>query len=275
MVGMGPVELAVAGLVVLALALLLLGAFPGRARRRAASFARRAGLPEVTPELVRRVTRRHRFVVAGAALGLAVPVDLYLVPVYAGLALGAVADAVTRPGPAPGTPRVAHATSTRLRDYVPAWLLGVAAAGAAVAPVLALVWAFASRSAGRAAEFTPTPGTTVGLLVLASGAGLATSVGLARLVVRRPQPAGSPDELAVDDALRGQAVRDVLQVTAVVSFAAVLLLSTALTEPGLADPVRRLGSACPLAMLVGLLVVGPLQEFTGGPKHWRRRLVAV
>lgn len=272
MLGIGPVELALAGLLVLGVAAVLLGPLrAGRERRRAESFARRAGLPVVTPELVRRV----RFVVAGTVLGLVATtrLDLWLVPAYAGLALGAVADAVSRPGPPPGTPRVAHATSTRLRDYVPAWLLGVAVATAALGPLLALLWVLAPPTEERLEWYTPASGTSVGGLALASAAGLAASFGLARVVVRRRQPAGTPDELAVDDALRAEAVRDVLQVTTVVSFAVVWVLSVALTGPDVVGVARRIGGFCPAVVLVGLLVVGPVQEFTGGPKHWRSRLV--
>lgn len=228
----------------------------------------------MTPELARRVTRRRRFVVAGTLLGLVASarLDLFLVPVYAGLALGAVADAVTRPGPTPGTPRVAHAASTRLRDYAPPWLLAAAGIAAATAPLLALLWLVAPRSGELPRGATQVSGTAVGWLVLAAGAGLAASAGLARLVVGRPQPAGTPDELAVDDALRAQAVQDVLQVTAVTSFAVVWALAGALSEHGVARPV---GGFCAAGILVGIPLVGVVHEFTGGPKHWRSRLVPV
>lgn len=276
--GIGPVELALLGLVALVVGVVVWRFLRGAgAGWRAESFARRAGLPEVTPELVRRVGRRRRFVVAGTVLGLVAtgPLDLFLVPVYAGLALGAVADAVTRPGPPPGSPRVAHATSTRLRDYVPPWLLAVVVAAATSAPALAVLWVAAPRTGEPMDGVTRLPGTTVGWLVLAATAGLAVSLALARAVVRRPQPAGSAAELAVDDALRAQAVRDVLHLTAVVSFAVGWVLSMGLLEPDVTGLPRRIGGAVPLVLFGGIVAVGFVHEFTGGPRHWRARLVGV
>lgn len=227
----------------------------------------------VTPELVERVARRRRFVVRGVLLGLLATtvVDFWLVPVYAGLALGAVADALTRPGPPPG-PRYAHATSTRLRDYVPAWLLGAATAAAAAGPLLALLWVLAPRSPGGSGPVTS--GSQVAWPALAAAAGLAASLGLAGVVVRRRQPAGDADDLAVDDALRAQAVRDALHVTAVVSVVTGWMLSLALADADIAGPPRRVGGIYPVVMLLGLLVVAWGHELSGGPKHWRKRLVA-
>ena len=277
MASIGPVELAVAGLLVLVLVVLVGRRSQGR-ERRAASFARRAGLPEVTPELVRRVGRRRRFVVTGTVLGLIAtgPLDLFLVPVYAGLALGAVADAVTRPGPPPGTPRVAHAASTRLGDYVPPWLLGAAFGPAVSLPLLALLWLLAPHDPEMPMAGIPTlSGAEVGWLLAGTAAGVAASALLARVVVRRPQPAGSPAELAVDDALRAQAVRDVLHLTAVVSFAAGWVLSAALAEPDVTGVTRRVGGYFPVVFFLGIIAVGFVHEAAGGPRHWRRRLVAV
>jgi hypothetical protein len=268
---LGPLVLGLIGLVVLVAIGHSLTSARGR-QRRAAAFARRAGLPGVTPELTHRVGRRWRFVVAGTLLGLAVTpfAGQWLVPVYAGLALGALADVITRPGPPPGSPRVAHAASTRLRDYVPAWLVGVAAGAAAAAPLLALLWVLTPRTGAARDGIT---GAGVAWLVLAAGAGLAVSLGLARAVVRRRQPAGSPAELAIDDALRAQAVRDVLQVTAVTSFAVGWALSMALIEPDVAGVARLVGGAYPLVMLLGIAVVGVAHEATRGARCWRRRLV--
>jgi hypothetical protein len=272
MVGIGPVELALLAVVVALVAVLV----AGTGRHRAATFARRAGLTEVTPELVRRVTRRRRFVVAGTLLGIAAtgPLDLWLVPAYAGLALGAVADAVTRPGPPPGGPRVARATTARITDYVPPWLVGVAVAAAALAPLLALLRAVAPRADVDTGPVARLTGAGAGWLVLAAAAGLAVSLGLARVVVGRRQPAGSAAELAADDALRAQGVRDVLHVTAVTSFSVGWALSLRLLEPDVTGLARRVGGAVPLLLLVGLAAVGWTHELTGGPRHWRRRLVA-
>jgi hypothetical protein len=260
-----------------------LGALGGatRERRRAELVAERLGLDAVTPGFVRRVVRRQRWVPAGVTAGfLATPlVDDWMSagrfgPMYVGLALGAVADALTRPGPPPGTPRVAHAASTRLRDHVPAWLLAVAVLMAAAAPALAVLWAVAPRD-GRGLGTLIVTGGAVTRIAGYALAGLAVSLLLARVVVGRPQPAGSTEDLAVDDALRAQAVRDVLHLTGAVSFVMIWSLSLALTGQDVTGPARRIGGAAPLALLIGLVLVGLAHELAGGPKHWRSRLVAV
>jgi hypothetical protein len=240
-------------------------------RRHSAAVARRFGLPDdaVDRAFVRRVARRQRFVQTGVLLGLVVfmYVDAWFVPLYAGLALGAVADQLATPGLPAGTPRVAHATDARLRAYVPDWLLVAATAAAACAPVLAVVWAVAPR-----AELPGPQPSTAGTVVLAllSLGGLAASLGLARFVVRRPQAAGSPADLAVDDAFRAQAVRDALHVTAVVSLTTTWALGAEATE--VAGPLRHVGGTLPGVLLLGLLAVGTVHEFAAGPRHWRRSL---
>lgn len=256
-----------------------LGAFGGarRQRRRAQAFAERAGLPAeaVDATLIHRVIRRQRFVLAGVVLGLAaapyVPGDLALL--YVGLALGAVADQLTTPPPPPGTPRVAHATSTRLADYVPGWLFAVVTAAALTGPVLAVLFQIAPRKE-QAVAFVPTSGVAATGLGLTSLAGLAVSVGLARLVVRRRQAVGSPAELAADDALRSQAVRDALHLTAAISLAVAFVLSLALAEPDVDGPLRRVAGLTPLVLLFGIFVVGTVHELSGGPRWWRKRLPA-
>jgi hypothetical protein len=256
-----------------------LGAFGGPERecQRARAFADRAGLPAeaVDAALVRRVVRRQRFVLAGVALGLVapavVPGDLALL--YVGLALGAVADQLTTPAPPSGTPRVAHATSIRLGDYVPSWLFAVVTAAALTGPVLAVLHELAPRKAQNIA-FDRLSGTAATGLTLAALGGLAVSVGLARLVVRRRQAVGSPTELAVDDALRAQAVRDALHLTAAISLAVAFVLALALAEPDVDGPLRRVAGLTPVVLLFGIFAVGTVHELTGGPRHWRRRLRA-
>ena len=256
-----------------------LGAFggAGRQRQRARAFAERVGLTTeaVDATLVRRVIRRQRFVLAGVALGLVagtvLPGDLALL--YIGLGLGAVADQLTSPPPPPGTPRVAHATSIRLADYVPGWLFAVVTVAALIGPVLAVLHEVAPRKAQDVA-FDPMSGTTAAGLALTALAGLVVSAVLARLVVRRRQAVGSPTELAADDALRAQAVRDTLHLTAAISVAVAFVLSLALAEPDVDGPLRRVAGLTPVVLLFGIFVIGSLHELSGGPRWWRRRLRA-
>lgn len=254
-----------------------LGALGGRRaqRRRAAAFARRSGLPagEPDPALVRRVVRRQRFVQAGITVGLVASTqahDLWVVAIYAGLALGAVADRLLQPPVPPGAPRVAHGTDTRLTDYVPRWLLGAAVVAAAVPPLFALLWVAAPRTERDLVDTELSGGTAV-LLVLAALAALAASLGLARLVVRRPAAAGTPWDLATDDALRAQAVRDSLHLSAATSVATAYVLSWGLVEQDVDGALRAVGGWFPFAALLLLLVVAVGHEVRG-PRHWRSRL---
>lgn len=257
-----------------------LGVFGGAGlqRRRADAFAERVGLPAeaVDATLIHRVARRQRFVLAGVALGLiagtVLPGDLTLL--YVGLALGAVLDQLTAPPPPPDTPRVAHATSTRLADYVPGWLFAVVTVLALTGPTLAVLHQTAPRKVQDIA-FDPMAGTTATVLALTALAGLVVSAGLARLVVRRRQAVGTPAELAADDALRAQAVRDALHLTAAISLAVAFVLSLALAEPDVDGPLRRVAGYTPLVLLLGVILVGVLHELSGGPRWWRTRLPAV
>lgn len=255
-----------------------LGALGGsvRPRRRTAGFAARAGLPAADPPdegLLRRVVRRQRFVLAGVALGMVAAnwlPDLWPAALYAGLAVGAVADQLSWPPAPPETPRVAHATTTRLSDYVPRALLAAVVLGAAAAPVLAGLWAVAPRTE-RNLDIHELSGPGVAGLVLIAAAGLAASLALARLVVRRRQAVTSPADLAVDDALRAQAVRDALHLSAATSVLVALALSGGLVEQDVDGVLRRVGGWLPLGVLLALAVVGTVHEVRG-PRHWRSRL---
>jgi hypothetical protein len=248
----------------------------GLQRRAAERFGRRAGLPVGDPPdrgLVRRVVRRQRFVLGGAAAGIVAGSSmdaLWLGGLYCGLAVGAVADRLTQPAAAPGTPRVAHATSIRVTDYVPSWLLAAVAAAAAAVPTLAVLWVIAPRTERNLGNPELRGGVVLGLVLLALAA-LVASLWLARLIVGRRATAGSPTELAVDDALRAQAVRDALHLSAATSVLCVFTLSYSLAEQDVDGALRRVGGWLPLGVLVALAVVGTVHEVRG-PRHWRARL---
>lgn len=242
--------------------------------RHAVAVARRWGLPadSVDQAFVRRITRRQRFVQTGVLLGLAVVTftsNSWYLPLYAGLALGAVADQLAAPPLPPDTPRVAHATEPRLTDYVPAWILGAALLAAVCAPVLAVLWAVRPH--------VPFPhslsATGTAALAVGSVGGLGVSLALARFVVRRPQAAGSTAELALADGLRAQAVRDALHVTAVVSLVCTAVLGLKIEE--IDGTMRHVGGYATTVMIVGVLLVICVHELTGGPRHWRGRLERV
>jgi hypothetical protein len=251
-----------------------LGAFGGRAlRRKAAAFGTRVGLPEAgrDPVFVARVGRRQRIVLAGVALGVlaAALTGGSVVLIWAGLAVGALADQLAAPVAPPGAPRVAHPTDTRLTDYVPAWLLWAVAAAAGCAPLLALLWSVAPRRPVPPAS-ADTSALEVGGLVAVAAVGWAGSLLLARFLVGRPQRAASASDLVTDDAFRAQAVRDALQLTAALSYAAAFGLATALQDDDVTGLARDVGGWTPVVLLVAVAVVGTVHELTGGPRHWRR-----
>jgi hypothetical protein len=165
---------------------------------------------------------------------------------------------------------VAHATSIRVTDYVPAWLLVAVAAGAATAPVLAALRLIAPRTERNLGD-RELADDTAALLVLLVLLGLVTSLWLARLIVSRRATAGSPAELAADDALRAQAVRDTLHLSAATSVLCALPLGYSLMEQDVDGVLRRVGGWLPLGVLVALAVVGSVHEVRG-PRHWRARL---
>jgi hypothetical protein len=253
-----------------------LGALGGarRVRRAAGRFARRAGLPAGSePALAGRVVRRRRFVLAGIAVGLlaAGAVDqLWFAALYAGLAAGAVADRLTQPAMPPGTPRVAHATNTRVTDYVPRWLLGAVAVAAAAVPTLAVLWLVAPRTERNLGDPELSGGLVLALVLLTLAALLA-SRWLARVIVERRVAAGSAADLAIDDALRAQAVRDALHLSAATSVLAAYAVSAGLVEQDVDGVLRRVGGWFPLVLLAALAVVGTAHEVRG-PRHWRSRL---
>jgi hypothetical protein len=256
-----------------------LGALGGarREHQRAVGFAARTGLPaDVGPDLVHRVVRRQRFVLAGVGLGVlaSMAANGSVALIWVGLAVGALADQLATPAVPDDTPRVAHTAGIRLTDYVPGWLLGAVVAAFACSPLLALLWVLAPRG-GPDADVPGTSGTEVAGLVAVAAAGLAGSLLLARFMVRRRQRAGSAAELAIDDAFRAQAVRDALHLTAATSLAVAFALSLALQDFAVHGFTRHIGGLAPLVLLLAVAAVGTTHELRGGPQHWRGRLVTV
>jgi hypothetical protein len=274
-----PGRLLVAGALVglLAVVAWARGVLGGReaGRRAAERFAHRVGLPAAAVDglLVARVVRRHRCVLGGVGLALVVGslLGAGLQVGYLGLALGAAADRLTRPGPPPDALRAAHARATAVIHYVPGWLLGATGSLAAVAVAITVLWAVAPRRPGQVDPGQLTPAGAAGWLLL-TAVGLVGSAVLVGLVVHRPRPVASAAELAVDDALRAQAVRDSLHLSAAGSTLAVLGLSYGLLDQTVLPPWRTVGGWTPLALLAALFLVGCWHELSGGPAYWRRRL---
>jgi len=250
-----------------------LGAFGGpMLRRRAAAYATRVGLPDAGRDtaFAARVGRRQRIVLGGVTLGVLTTALTggSVVLIWAGLAVGALADQLAAPA-ALGPSRVAHPAGTGLTDYVPAWLLVTVTAAAGCAPLLALVWLVAPRGPVFPGS-ADTPAIEVAGWVAIAAAGWAGSLLLARFLVGRRQRAASAADLATDDAFRAQAVRDALHLTGALSIAAAFGVSNALQDDDVTGFARHLGGWAPLVLLVAVAVVGTVHELTGGPRHWRR-----
>lgn len=262
------------------------GAIGGRRDREqaAAAFARKSGLQDQDPpddELVRRVVRRHRFGLAGAAIGFYAVAPLVTVNIwpslallYLGLATGAVLALLTAPRPAADSPRVAHATGTRLTDYVPPWIVAVLVAAAAVA--LGLVTVVAAAEAGSAVDRSGNPmivqdGALPAAAVVAAGA-LVASLAAARVVAGRRRTVASAAGLAVDDALRASAVRDCLQISAAASAYVVIEASQLLGLQVFGEVGHVLQEWTPALALIAVVAVLLVFRSTHGAQRWRGRL---
>ena len=254
---------------------------PGSRRAAVLRFARRSGLPADTvgEGAAARVIRRARVALGGVILAL--PAGQYLFDQglvfsaiatgYVGLAVAALVGHLTE-RPAADGPRVAHATSRGVTAYVPPWLLGAAAAGAAMTLSLLVAWALTPRTD---APIEPAGGGAVPtlLLGLAVVGALAVSLWAARVVAGGRQVAGTAEELALDDALRAQTVRDCLHLTAATT---VVALGTVDAWFGWAeDPfLQQWSSRTELLPFVLLGAVVLAVSRTGARHWWRHQLHA-
>lgn len=181
---------------------------------------------QLEPALRRRFTGRMTASLAGALIGLGAAVASLqsgLVPsaestnvaefwiVFGGFFTGAsVAAAIYALAAKPARPegeRFARSGAVDLRDYLaPIDRLGArAAVGLGVATlIIASIVSAAGLTNSNAA-------ISVGGLIVAAGVvALALSELASRRILDRPQPAGSPAELAWDDALRAQSLREII-----------------------------------------------------------------
>ena len=120
---------------------------------------------------------------------------------------------------------MAHGTARTVTAYVPPWLLGAAAAGAAMTVSLLIAWAMTPRVQ---APIDPTDATAVPTFLLGAAVvgALLLSLWAARVVAGGRQFADSPEHLAVDDALRAQTVRDCLHLTAATTIVVLSIVDT-------------------------------------------------
>jgi hypothetical protein len=204
-----------------------------RRRKIATTFAARVRLPltsEADGDVADKLVRRRRYHHLGWTAGIAVsiplaPVDteghaFYLMP---GFAVLAVVLAGTAIGPAvahvrklrgrrsPEAARVAHVRSTILTDCVGPLELCVARVSALLPAVLTAAYLLTPHRPVADVQPRTTANPVVMATLSAAAIGLLVAVEIAaRAILRAPQPAGTGEALVLDDALRAQALRDLL-----------------------------------------------------------------
>lgn len=249
--------------------------------------------PHLEPALRRRFVGRLTASLLGATLGLAVAVVALqsgLVPsaestdvaefwlVFGGFFTGAsVAVAIYALAAKPARPegeRYARSGAVDLRDYLaPVDRLG--ARGAVALGVVTLLAATAVSAAGLTSSNAAL--SVGGLIVVAGVVALALSEFASRRILERPQPAGSPSELAWDDALRAQSLREIVTAPLCLgswgALAALFTLVDATDAVGFGGIVTFWVGAAGLALVfIALLVAAAMSIATKPQQHYLRRL---
>lgn len=269
---------------------------PSALGRYADGTARNVGLAlseQMRPAVIDRVRRRILGACIGAAVGSFAGVGLSaLVPknelvegapsiwlvlggAFAGMGVGVMLTAVGRRGAlGPDAPRIARLDSVSLVDYVHPLerngsriLIGIAVLLTLVALGFALTGGL--NEAGAATIAAPALLTLTALVCL-----LVFEVG-GRRVVSRGRPASSAEELAWDDALRAQSLRDMLQGPLYSGSYLILVLSIALRDAMSGTETWWLGLAgSVLSAIVGLgvILVFIALEARRPQQHFLRRL---
>jgi hypothetical protein len=220
-------------------------------------YARRFGLEvsaETRPSLIRTIRRSRTSRLAGAAIGLSVHPVLYalgvVIPnqsaVYGilGYLLGAFGAALL-----PRSPRVevrrASLVPRRPSDYLPQIALRGPGISLAISAAAILAYYVEPRQA-----FPNPTGGTAGL-ALSALAAVATVIAV-RVVVARPQPATSPGLIAVDDAMRTQAVHTLAGTGIAIAFIGTASCLFEMGDSASAEWLRILGlvgGICALAVV--------------------------
>lgn len=215
---------------------LIISTFLARSRAaRAGSFARSVGLDlpdSLRAAVTERVALRHRGGAIGMIIGIATSVFVLSVypssgqsfaapfvlvgGAFAGLAIGVAITSARAAAPLdPNAVKYARPNAVALNDYV----APLERTGARIVVALAVASVIAAFIAGVAFG-----GVLAALTVLAGGALVFFEVA-GRRIVDRSQPAGSPAELAWDDAVRASVLRDI--VTAPITLGAYTLVVSA------------------------------------------------
>lgn len=261
-------------------------------------FARRVDL-DLASAPADRVARRFAWrnrgiriggstgIAAGAAIAVAVDLRgdqgpdlgplLVLGGAMVGIAVALLHSSSQSLGPLPADePRIARTSVPVVGDYVPAaesWLTRAAVLLGIVA-VVALVLV---TTAGLVDVSPAAPTVLVSALVALAAAGALVGVELwSRRLVDRPQPAGSVQELAWDDALRAATLRDAVAAPLALGVAAVAMAFGILADGAQSMPwanaVVAASGVVFWVVLLGLLTFGLVSIAVKPDRHFRRRL---
>jgi hypothetical protein len=260
-------------------------------------YARRMGVAvpaEIEHRVTARLLRRERLLTIGGLVGIAVATGVSLllpggfdapyvgVLVFAGAGVGgaaaaAVASSTSELFPLTG-PRVARSTVPGHADYVPP----LERLGSRLLPplaILTIVTAAVALHVGALGEARFTPaylwGSVGAWLAYAAVAGLVFAELLARRILRAGQPAATTTDLAWNDALRAQALRDLA--TAPIMFGFTSILVTFLDVGSLSDyrgagaPAAAVGFGL-LALIATVGCVLLVTDLVSKPQqhYWRR-----
>lgn len=270
---------------------------PANRARELDKYARRLGVAvpgDGADRIVARLIRRERALMTGGLTGIALAVliagllpggfDAGYVPVliFAGLGVGsaggaALGSATSALRPLTGQ-RIARPTTPLFADYVPPlerWS-GRILPGLALGAVLAAWIAFRIGVLGEARLSTAYIWGSAGAwLAYAAVAGLLVSLLLSRRILDRGQPSASATELAWNDGLRAQALRDLQAVP--ISLGFVSLLSTFFDIGSLSDyagggATAALVGLCLLAVLAATGLTLLIVDITSKPQqhYWRQ-----
>jgi hypothetical protein len=252
-------------------------------RRRAAAaraFAENAGVeltPELAADVTRRLVRRDRYDTVGRLVGALAILVFGGVLGPAGTFFGLLAGFGGARGLAQLTEirraaargaRVTHLRTPRLTDYVgPVPVLCVRAV--AVLPVaLAVVW-FATAQESVPAGYPGNDRTMLAIAGVAAASLLISEIG-AWLVLRLRRVAGALAELALDDAFRVSALRDLAVPPMVLGVFGSFLVGGALPHDA-SGRLAWLGSLLPGFAALALAAVAIGLE-SARSRRWRRRL---
>lgn len=253
-------------------------------RRNAHTFARRMRIPltaDLADEVAGRFLRRRRWGLIGVAVLGAVSVAVRLpgdafIGLLGGLAVGrCVAQAVEARRAVAGGARVTHLLAPRLTDYV-GTVSVVCVHLVALLPVgLGLVWFAAPLHAtvpqqGLGAYWPALDRVVVGVAAAPLAALLFADIA-GWLVLRLRRAAGTPAELAVDDAFRVTTLRDLAVLPVLAGLYGTATLGSALNHVLPSGPLAWLGSPAPGVVALALALAVSLSEIVTYTQ-WRRRL---